>query len=136
MTLPAELSSLAPARMYLADLLATRGWADELDRVLLAASEGMSNAIEHGSRAGGSILVEVRLQAELAFVRVIDDGRPGAVVPTGSPVDPPIESHRGRGLVIMKRLADHYEVRPGPTGGTEVRLRFRREAGAKAARAA
>lgn len=101
-------------------------------RVLLAASEAVSNAIEHGSLPGRPVHVDLTAEPTATVVTVRDQGRPGASTPAVLPSEPPPPSvHRGRGLVIMARLADDLRLRP-VGAGTEVRLLFAR--GAEAAR--
>jgi hypothetical protein len=54
---------------------------------------------------------------------VADGGRPGSRAPDGEPVAPSPECIRGRGRLIMERLADRWETtRAGD--GTAVTLHF------------
>lgn len=125
--LPADLAIVSFVRSALACVLMREDWpADGAGRVLLASSEALTNAIEHGSRAGGAVEIELTLTEERADVRVLDEGRPGAVVPSVPSVAPPSTSPRGRGLIIISRLADDLEVR-GRGAGTEVTASFLRE---------
>jgi serine/threonine-protein kinase RsbW len=114
---------LAPMRDGLAARLASEGWdAGEAHRVLLAATEALANAIEHGSQPGDPVVVGFSADARRARVVVLDRGA-GPVVPRGTTLPPP-EAPRGRGLVLMGAFADEMSVeRPG---GTLVRLAFHR----------
>jgi anti-sigma regulatory factor (Ser/Thr protein kinase) len=123
---PAELESLPRVRGALSRALARSCWRDgRPDEVLLAVSEAVGNAIEHGSRPGGPVEVDITVTPADARVRVADGGRPGAALPASPASEPPPESLRGRGRVIMSRLADRFEVaRTGAGTGTEVVLHF------------
>ncbi|MFF0579832.1 SpoIIE family protein phosphatase [Streptosporangium saharense] len=114
MVFPAESSQLAPIRSAL------RGWLTRcqlspqtLQGVLLAAGEACANAIEHGHRnaPGGTI----RLRAE-AFV---DDLRL-TVVDTGDwkTPQPEANTHRGRGMALMRAMMQQVTVTSGSTGTT------------------
>ncbi|WP_438696061.1 SpoIIE family protein phosphatase [Streptomyces alkaliphilus] len=114
MTFPAESSQLAPVRKAL------RSWLDQCElppgttqSVLVAAGEACANAIEHGHRdAPGKI---VRLRAE-AFV---DDLRL-TIADTGhwKTPQPELNTHRGRGVTLMRALMQQVTITPGPSGTT------------------
>jgi anti-sigma regulatory factor (Ser/Thr protein kinase) len=122
----AELSEVRSLREVLAAALCRNGWAeDAVGRVVLAVTEALTNAVEHGSRDGGHIELSFLVTGAYAVVRVADDGRPGVRVPTAEPVAPPLESIRGRGRLIMHALAQR--VTTAQIGeGTEVVLEFDR----------
>lgn len=124
MIVPGELSSLSTVRSALGEALDEGGW-DEDGRgiVLLATCEALTNAIEHGSRPAGWVEVGFRVDRRAAHLRIADEGRPGAATPSAVRAAPPVTSLRGRGLVIMRALADRLEVRPHE-GGTEVTMDF------------
>jgi anti-sigma regulatory factor (Ser/Thr protein kinase) len=128
----ADLEALAPARATLAAALERGGWGgDDSARIMLVASEALSNAIEHGSRRGARIELAIEVAPDRAALRVTDAGRPGCAG-WAPPAPPPDSSPRGRGLLIMRALADEIEVlTAGP--GTELRVEFRREPAAVAA---
>jgi anti-sigma regulatory factor (Ser/Thr protein kinase) len=96
-----------------------------VDRVLIAATEAMANAVEHGSSPGAGIEVAVQVTARAARVRVLDAGRPGSRPPLGEPEAPPVTSPRGRGRLMMRALAEEMRVRRRGCG-TEVLLVFDR----------
>lgn len=126
---PATLGSLAFVRGALALMLDRRPLgADGAGRMLLAASEAVSNAIEHGS-SGQDAEVEVRVAArpDGATLTVIDQGRPGERPRIDlRPMPPSPSETRGRGLMIMRALSDEIAVEPAGDG-TCVRMDFRRE---------
>lgn len=122
----ARLSSLAPVRARLAAALERAGWTgDEGARIVLVASEALTNAIEHGSVPGARVEVGVSVGPDAVELRVRDAGRPGRSgwTPPGPPAP---DGVRGRGLLIMRALADDLDLRAGARG-TELRLGFRRE---------
>ncbi len=59
---------------------------------------------------------------------MVDEGRPGVGVPEVPAVSPPPTATRGRGLIIMSRLADRLEVR-AHGDGTQVSVLFIRSGG-------
>jgi anti-sigma regulatory factor (Ser/Thr protein kinase) len=132
---PADLRMVGFVRSAIACVLEREDWpADSAGRVLLASNEALANAIEHGSPAGATVDVDLSVTRTRADVRVVDEGVPGAPRPRCPRVAPPTTSPRGRGLLIISRLADDFDL--GPAGrGTQVRVGFWRgpaEAGAEA----
>ena len=127
--IPADHAAVPFVRFTIVALLGREGWPGEpTARVLLAASEAISNAIDHGSPPGG--IVEIRLSADpgQAELSVRDQGRGDAGPPVTLPALPPPPScPHGRGLIILERLADHLELRPAGCG-TEVLADFFAEA--------
>jgi anti-sigma regulatory factor (Ser/Thr protein kinase) len=133
---PAQNTSLRVIRGEVESALEQHGWAHEpAGRVVLAAGEAVANAIEHGSAPESHVHVEVFVAEGSATVVVRDEGRPGASPPEIIPsAPPPASQQRGRGLVIMTRLAAEIEVGPSD-GGTRVRLRFSNPASSSASAA-
>jgi anti-sigma regulatory factor (Ser/Thr protein kinase) len=123
---PADLQVVGFVRSAFACVLAREDWpAESAGRVLLASTEALVNAIEHGSRAGASVEVALAVAADEAELRVVDEGVPGVPTPVCPTAPPPVTATRGRGLIIISRLADDFELRPAGTG-TEASIRFRR----------
>jgi anti-sigma regulatory factor (Ser/Thr protein kinase) len=123
---------VAFVRSALAAVLAREEWpADGAARMLLASTEAVTNAIEHGSPLGGAVEVELTVTPERAEVRVLDQGRPGIPCPVIPDAAPPPTDTRGRGLLIISRLADDVELRPAGLG-TEISAGFLRAAAADA----
>jgi serine/threonine-protein kinase RsbW len=77
--------------------------------------EALTNAIRHGLREdpARAVTVRVELTMDLVHVHVTDDGAgfdPRAVVP---PLDPEVlERETGRGLLIIRELADEVAFNP------------------------
>lgn len=116
--------SLEPGRSLVRRALRREGWeAESVERVVLAVSEALTNAVEHGSSPGAAVVVEVVAAAGRASVRVIDAGRPGSAPPAALRTPPSPSSEHGRGLIIMRALSDRLEIRRSGRG-TDVRLAF------------
>jgi anti-sigma regulatory factor (Ser/Thr protein kinase) len=94
--------------------------ADQRDEILLAVSEAVTNAIEHGSGCDESKRVSIR-----ASVR--DRAVTATVKDTGRwiPVDraAAARKHRGRGLQLIREFADKVDI-ARTAEGTEIVMRF------------
>lgn len=95
------------------------GWPDaELDDVVLAVHEAVTNSVEHGYAGTDAGEVDVAgtrsVDCDRQRVRVVvrDDGR------WRPPSDP---GYRGRGIAVMRGCMSEVDVRPGPDG-TEVTM--------------
>ncbi len=123
--IPADVSALAGARREMTAALDAIGWDEqEAGRILLAGSEAVSNAIEHGSPEAGSVEIALEATGDQLVVRVRDHGRPGSATPVACDEEPPSTHIRGRGLLIMERLADSLAFTACDPAGTEVVLAF------------
>jgi anti-sigma regulatory factor (Ser/Thr protein kinase) len=124
LSFPAHPGSLAGARGAVRGALVREGWDEEVvELAVLAVCEALTNAVEHGSAPGDPIEVEIAAGEARAEVRVTDRGRPGSAPPVRIPAPPPLSSEHGRGLIIMRELADALEIRRAGRG-TEVLLAF------------
>ena len=126
--IPADLSSIAVARAAIQDALTASGWGQsETHRVVLVTSEAVANAVEHGSQPGELVEIVFHVTADEAKVRILDSG--GSVPWVGpQSVNPPsTTSVRGRGVALIKALAQKVEYRPAGRG-SELRLDFARTA--------
>ncbi len=125
---PADLQVVAFVRCAIACMLDREEWpAESAGRVLLASNEALTNAIEHGSPAGGKVEVGLSVTRERADIRIVNEGVPGAGPPRLPATPPPVTAERGRGLLIMSRIADDFDVAPAGDG-TEVHVGFWRGA--------
>jgi anti-sigma regulatory factor (Ser/Thr protein kinase) len=124
--LPADLRTLSSVRRSLAGWLANRGSDGETVRdVVLAASEAMANAAEHGS--GGRPEEEVYVRARVARR---DDGSREVVVTVrdrGRWRAPQPSIERGRGLRIIEALVDDVLVKDEEGTTIVLRRALRRE---------
>ncbi len=93
---------------------------DQVDEILLAVSEAVTNAIEHGSSCDESKRVSIRasLRDRAVTATVTDTGR-WIPVPHGSAT----RNHRGRGLILIREFADDVDI-VCTTEGTEIIMRF------------
>lgn len=92
--------------------------------MLLAVGEAAANAVEHAYPDGAHGSVEVLLERDAGGVT-------GAVRDSGAWRPPPADpGFRGRGLQILRALADDLDVR-AEAGGTIVRFRLPLHSGAR-----
>lgn len=126
--IPADLVSIAVVRAAICQALRDHGWGDEAcHRVMLAASEAVANAVEHGSHEGELVEVVYQVGDEDAQLRILDSGGNAGWTPPATPQAPPSSATRGRGLSIINALAQKMEFRSAGRG-TELRLDFTRAA--------
>lgn len=120
-TVAADLTELVSVRDALADALETCGWSEEdAFRVLLCADEAIANACEHG----GCGLIDVRFDVDEVAASFTVDDRRGYSLPIPTPATLPAESsEHGRGLILMRALADTFRV-SSRSLGTRVALSF------------
>ena len=114
---PAVAERLIQVQHTLADWVARLGMvAQTAEELVLAAYEAMANAVEHAYRDRAQGLLDLRASADwrrgVVTVTVTDYGswRP-------PPADP---GSRGRGLMLIRRLADRTEISPSPHGTTVI----------------
>lgn len=115
--LPCAPDSAAVARRHVADACSHLG-REFHDVAVLLASELVGNAVEH---AHGETVYLVVDQRESRFrVEVHDDlaGRP-------TPQHADALAPRGRGLMLVERLAAEWGVDPSPRGGKQVWFQLR-----------
>jgi anti-sigma regulatory factor (Ser/Thr protein kinase) len=116
--LAAAPGSLPGVRRRLRAWLARRGLDDESAAdVVLATSEALNNAIEHGFESlGGTVRLGVVDDGSVVAVEVSDGGRW---------IAPSEDADRGRGLLLMERLMHRVEIATDEHG-TRVKLERRR----------
>jgi len=114
---PADVSQLAPTRTALRRWLTrARLDADQTMNVLVAAGEAVANAIEHGHRhsPGGTISLGATILVDQVRLTITDTG-------SWKPPQPATETHRGRGIALMRGLMQDVTINPH-TAGTTVHL--------------
>lgn len=111
-------ADLAAARSFAA--ASAQGVVDSarVDDVVLAASELVTNALEHGSGPA-----RFGVTTDGATLRLVVESATENEVQVPSPAPP--EAARGRGLLIVSALADSVHVEP-VDGGVAVSCEFRR----------
>ncbi len=131
-TYPAEPSSVARARHALGEFAAAAGAErKQIDAVVLAASEGVTNAVVHAYREQpGDVHVTAAVVLDELWVLIGDDGcglEPG-----------PDRPGLGLGLALIAQVSEELSVVPRASGGIELRMRFAlvRSVTARATRAA
>ncbi|MGW2097691.1 ATP-binding protein [Streptomyces olivaceoviridis] len=119
-----EAASVPLARRLLIGTMETAGVDPEISYDLsVALSEACANAVEHGGDAarGASEAYRVTayLDGEKCRIEVTDSG-PGFVRPQ-DPRPARLDAEHGRGLCLIRELADHVHIGPKPgRGGTVV----------------
>ncbi len=97
--------------------------------IKLGLSEAFTNALVHGNKLDSAKEIEVNITINNRFITadIIDEG-PGDF---GDPPDrdiPDLWQERGRGVILMKRVADRVTYnRDSITGGLQCTLLFNRE---------
>ena len=98
----------------------------DLEALLFAVGEALANAMEH-ALSGKDIEVFAEVDDERFVATVVDYGRGFTSVPHEREPLPSPTAERGRGIPIMQRCTDFFDVRSEPGNGTAVVLgRFRR----------
>lgn len=120
---PGSMSNVGTARSFVRSQLVDVVPAAVAADLQLAVSELVTNAFEHGAWA--PVVVEVGSIGSRAFVAVTNQQANGAVVASVDrwEIAGP-ERLAGRGLGIVRALADHIEL---ATRGAEVRITVHRD---------
>jgi serine/threonine-protein kinase RsbW len=124
LTVPAEAEQVAVVRRALAGA----GDALGIDPTIVAdmktaATEACANVVRHAYPDGPNGEIEIEVEHDDARVVVVVRDEGGGIKPRIEPQ----ETALGLGLPLMAALSDEFELRHGPSGGTEVRLAFLRE---------
>jgi anti-sigma regulatory factor (Ser/Thr protein kinase) len=114
MKFPADLTELAATRKAL------RGWlsrvgidSDQTMSLLVASGEAVANAIEHGHRhdPGGTVSFSACALTDRIQMTITDTGR-------WKPKTSSSDSHRGRGIALMRALMDEVTIGSDEAGTT------------------
>jgi len=104
--LATEPSSVRAARQLVCEVVGNAAPSHDLDALLLATSEVVTNALEHGGPP-----VELSVDWDGSYVRVeVRDGSP--LPPRPADHVPGPDEVRGRGMVIVDRCTDRWGVDP------------------------
>lgn len=127
LTIPAKPEYITLGRLALTGIARLRREPlsqEVLGDLKLALTEACTNSVRH-AYGGGDGLVEIvyELHPDRLVVEVADEGE-GFSPPDGSPAGAGEEdlSEGGLGIAIIQALADEFEIRERPQGGS--RLRF------------
>jgi phosphoserine phosphatase RsbU/P len=115
LTLPAELRSPGVARSAVRSVAVEAGLGDLLDEAQLLVTELVTNAVLH---AGTDVTVEVLADLTGLTITVLD-AVPGPFLATRTPLaelDDDIDEERGRGLLLVNRLAARWGTVHHPDG--------------------
>ena len=119
--LPRDSASVPMARRILATTLGTAGVTDECRAdILLALAEACANAVAHAKPAD-SYEVTVQIDDAECQIEVVDAGH-GFDHYASLPDELPVLAESGRGLHIIRSLADDFDLRPNTPTGTLVRF--------------
>ncbi|MBW8817007.1 MULTISPECIES: ATP-binding protein [unclassified Streptomyces] len=131
-----EAASVPLARRLLLGTMETAGVDPDVSYDLsLALSEACANAVEHGGESGvpdssAAYRVTAYLDGEKCRIEVTDSG-PG-FPPVRPPRPTPMEAENGRGLCLIRELADHVQIGNKPGRGAVVSfdkiLKWRKDA--------
>jgi serine/threonine-protein kinase RsbW len=102
------------------------GVSDEVyGKILVSTVEAVNNAILHGNKGDKNKMVTVNFNADgnVLDITVSDEGQGFEYKNLPDPTDPKnIENLHGRGVFLMKHLADSIEYN---SSGSEVTMRFK-----------
>jgi serine/threonine-protein kinase RsbW len=102
------------------------GVSDEVyGKILISTVEAVNNAILHGNKGDINKMVTVIMTADgnVLDITVTDEGEGFEYGNLPDPTDPKnIENLHGRGVFLMRRLADAIEYN---SSGNEVKMRFK-----------
>ena len=88
---------------------------------MLAFSEALDNAMEHGTASGcGEVDVRLRFTPRFIVLSLRDEGSDRS--PLGVATEAADTDERGRGFQLMNQLMDVVKVRHLPAGGTRVSM--------------
>jgi serine/threonine-protein kinase RsbW len=120
--LPRDSASVPMARRILSTTLRTAGVTDECRTdILLALAEACANAVAH-AKATESYGITVEIDDSECQIEVVDDGPGFDYDPTLLPGEVPLLAESGRGLFIIRSLADDFDLLPNTPNGTLVRF--------------
>ena len=119
LSLPRESGSVPVVRRLAAQALHAFGvQEDDIDDVQLAITEACANVVEHATDAD-TYEVKVELASDRCAITVVDQGR-GFDATTITEPAPDAES--GRGLILMRALADNVAFQSQPQAGAVVHM--------------
>jgi len=125
-TINSDIEQLKVVETLVDKLSKKLGVSDEVyGKILISTVEAVNNAILHGNKGDISKMVTVNISADgnVLDITVTDEGEGFEYGNLPDPTDPKnIENLHGRGVFLMRRLADSIEYN---TSGNEVKMRFK-----------
>jgi serine/threonine-protein kinase RsbW len=125
-TINSDIEKLKVVETLVDKLSKKLGVSDEVyGKILISTVEAVNNAILHGNKGDISKIVTVNISADgnVLDITVTDEGEGFEYGNLPDPTDPKnIENLHGRGVFLMRRLADSIEYN---ASGNEVKMRFK-----------
>ena len=125
-TINSDIEKLKVVETLVDKLSKKLGVSDEVyGKILISTVEAVNNAILHGNKGDLNKMVTVNISADgnVLDITVTDEGEGFEYSNLPDPTDPKnIENLHGRGVFLMRRLADSIEYN---TSGNEVKMRFK-----------
>lgn len=123
--LPSDYQSLIDVEKIVSNVCEEFGVHEEaFGNVLIAVSEAVNNAIQHGNRNNPTAKVEIKVanQDQVFCIQVKDEGQGFSFQDLPDPTAPEnLLKDSGRGVFLMKNLADEVEFQ---NTGSTVNLYF------------
>ena len=127
MVLPSDYQSLVDIERLVGSVCEEFGVQDDaFGNVLIAVSEAVNNAIQHGNQNNPDAKVEVKVanQADIFCIQIKDQGTGFSYESLPDPTAPEnLLKDSGRGVFLMQHLADEVEF---VNTGSVVNLYFRK----------
>ncbi len=125
-TINSDIEKLKVVETLVDTLSKKLGVSDEVyGKILISTVEAVNNAILHGNKGDRNKKVTVIMNADgnVLDITVTDEGEGFEYSNLPDPTDPKnIENLHGRGVFLMRRLADAIEYN---SAGNEVKMRFK-----------
>jgi serine/threonine-protein kinase RsbW len=125
-TINSDIEKLKVVETLVDTLSKKLGVSDEVyGKILISTVEAVNNAILHGNKGDRNKMVTVIISADGndLEITVTDEGEGFEYGNLPDPTDPKnIENLHGRGVFLMRRLADAIEYN---SSGNEVKMRFK-----------
>ena len=125
-TINSDIEKLKVVETLVDTLSKKLGVSDEVyGKILISTVEAVNNAIIHGNKGDSNKMVSVYFSADgnVLDITVTDEGEGFEYGNLPDPTDPKnIENLHGRGVFLMRRLADAIEYN---SSGNEVKMRFK-----------
>ena len=112
MELQAHMSNVSAARRFVRNELEGRAPEEAVSDLMLATSELVTNAFEHGSR--DPVRLTVRSARDEASITVVSGGEAGGVPAVETWTTARADCISGRGLGIVREIADDIDVERSP----------------------